>query len=206
MVSEILSTWVACMFVSAACAFLRDVLFGMTSQRIGTRVRQRLFEAVIKKDVSFFDDNRTGDIRKSYASNQVVSRISSDTQVVQDGLSSSVAMFCKHTAVCVGMIIIMFTYSVRLTFFAILMLTPALFSNRIFFQFFRKFNIDYQKGKADMAAIAGESFSNVRVVKAFAEEDGSVKRFKHYNDRVYAFGLKKGYIWGANMFFFSTLR
>lgn len=57
-----------------------------------------------------------------------------------------------------------------------------------------------------MAAIAGESFSNVRVVKAFAEEDGSVKRFKHYNDRVYSLGLKKGYIWGANMFFFSTLR
>jgi ABC-type multidrug transport system fused ATPase/permease subunit len=64
MVDEILLYWVACMFASAICGAIRDVLMGVTSQRLGTQVRQRLFQAIIKKDIAFFDENRIGDIRK----------------------------------------------------------------------------------------------------------------------------------------------
>ena len=70
LLDEIVIWWMACMFTSATCAVLRDVIFGMTSERIGTRIRQRLFESVIQKDVAFFDDNLTGDI---------LSRLQSDT-------------------------------------------------------------------------------------------------------------------------------
>ena len=58
------------MIFSAACAFLRDTLFGVASERLGASLRLKLFAAVIEKDVAFFDENRTGDI---------CSRISSDT-------------------------------------------------------------------------------------------------------------------------------
>jgi len=188
MVDEILLYWVACMFASAICGAIRDVLMGVTSQRLGTQVRQRLFQAIIKKDIAFFDENRIGDI---------LSRIGSDTQVVQDGLTSAVAMFLKNLFVCIGMVIIMFTYSVRLTFFSMLMLTPSLFSNRVLMAIFAKYNMLYQKAKAEMGAIANENFGNIRVVKAFANEINAVKTFEVISQKVYKTGETKGYYWAC---------
>jgi len=57
-------TWVVFMCIGAVSSLIRDTLFGITSERIGLSIRGKLFEAIIRKDVSFYDDNRTGDIRK----------------------------------------------------------------------------------------------------------------------------------------------
>ena len=78
MIDEILWYWMGLMLASGASACVRDVLFGMTSERLGTSLRLTLFKALIKKDVTFYDENQTGDI---------LSRLSNDTQVVQEGLT-----------------------------------------------------------------------------------------------------------------------
>jgi ABC-type bacteriocin/lantibiotic exporter with double-glycine peptidase domain len=52
------------MCIGAVSSFIRDALFGITSERIGRSLRTKLFDALIRKDVAFFDDNRTGDICK----------------------------------------------------------------------------------------------------------------------------------------------
>lgn len=56
--------WIVFMCIGAVSSFIRDSFFGITSERIGRSLRAKLFEAIIKKDVSFYDDNRTGDICK----------------------------------------------------------------------------------------------------------------------------------------------
>ena len=73
-------TWIVFMCIGAVSSLIRDSLFGITSERIGLSLRARLFEAIIRKDVSFYDDNRTGDICKYRFSYLVlVSRLQSDT-------------------------------------------------------------------------------------------------------------------------------
>jgi ABC-type multidrug transport system fused ATPase/permease subunit len=73
----------------------------------------------------------------------VVSRIQSDTQLVQDGLSSSVSAFIKAFCTIVGMVVIMFTYSWKLTLYALLLISPSIFSNRIFMSFYKSYNEAY---------------------------------------------------------------
>ena len=65
-----------------ACTFVQTSLFGLTGERIGNSLRRRLFSSLINKDVEFYDANRTGEL---------LSRISSDTQVVNEGLTTAVA-------------------------------------------------------------------------------------------------------------------
>lgn len=105
----------------------------------------------------------------------LVSRLNSDTQVVQDGLSTAVSMFVKSGCIILGILIVMCLYSVKLTVFAVLLIIPSMFSNRIFMEFFKKYNEEYQKAKGDLGSIAQETVSNVRTVKAFADEAGSIK-------------------------------
>ena len=52
-----------------------------------------------------------------------------------------------------------------------------------------------------MSSSAEESISNMKTVKAFAEERGHVTRFEKSNWDVFEFGRSRAYFWAA--FFFS---
>ena len=101
-----------------ACTFVQTSLFGLTGERIGNSLRRRLFSSLINKDVEFYDANRTGEL---------LSRISSDTQVVNEGLTTAVAQAAKElTKVAVVCVIISF-YSIPLAVICILCLAPSLY-------------------------------------------------------------------------------
>ena len=85
-------------------------------------LRQKLYDTVIRKDISFFDDNRTGDI---------LSRIGSDTQVVSDGLTTSVAQTFRAVTILTGYLVIMFKYSWILTLILIAAMLPNVLATRI---------------------------------------------------------------------------
>jgi len=72
-VNEIIKVWILFLTAGSICTFLNKIIFGYTCELIGTRIRKDLFEKVIRKDVTFFDKVKTGDI---------ISRISSDTQII----------------------------------------------------------------------------------------------------------------------------
>jgi ATP-binding cassette subfamily B (MDR/TAP) protein 9 len=111
---------------SAIASFIRDYIFAYASESLGLSLRQKLYDTVIRKDISFFDDNRTGDI---------LSRIGSDTQVVSDGLTTSVSQTVKSFTVLIGVLIIMFNYSWKLTLICLASNSPLIFFSRISFYF-----------------------------------------------------------------------
>lgn len=72
--------------------------------------------------------------------------------------------------------------------------------------FYRKYNEAYQKSKGEMMAVAQETFANVRTVKAFADEKGSIKSFQKQNAAVYHIGKIKSYVWGGFMFTYKVFQ
>lgn len=65
-----LKLWLIIIAVGAIATMLNAYLFGLTSERLGRALRNRLFKALLKKDVAFYDTCRTGDL---------LSRLNSDT-------------------------------------------------------------------------------------------------------------------------------
>ena len=61
-------TWLAVIVVGSLFAGIRDLLYGISSEKIGLSVRSRFFESIIKKDTGFFDDRKVGDICKLHNS------------------------------------------------------------------------------------------------------------------------------------------
>jgi len=59
--------------VSGAFGGLRASLFNTMSERIAQTLRNDVYSSMIRKDISFFDAHRTGEL---------VSRLNSDTSVV----------------------------------------------------------------------------------------------------------------------------
>ena len=174
--------WGIYILVGAVGSLLNSLVFGVISERIGNSLRKSLFTKLIYLDTAFYDESRTGDL---------LSRLNSDTQIVQDGLSTSVSMFLKNATIMLAVLIIMFTYSWQLTLYSILLLLPNLTVGRAFNSLFYKSNDLHQAAKADLGAVAQESFGNIRTVKAFANEKLQTDIYDDHGITVYRVGIYK---------------
>lgn len=197
-VMGIIKIWVIFLAAGSVCTFINKIIFGYTCEKIGTRIREDLFEKVIRKDVSFFDRTKTGDI---------ISRISSDTLIIQEGLSTQVAMCIQLGIFAVVVLIIMFKMSWLTTLVAMGLLIPGAATGPAYAKKNRDVQKEFQDAKAAANSVAESQISNVRTVKAFAEEKGSLKKFEAKNDIVYEVAVRKANVWGWFMFymkFFTT--
>ena len=114
-VYPLITQWLIIIAISSVCTFLREFIFGVTSQRLGQNLRQKLFNALLRKDVSFYDNIRTG---------EMLSRLGSDTEVVQDGLTTNVSMFFKALVTIIAVVVILFTYHAGLACIIVLCVLP----------------------------------------------------------------------------------
>lgn len=80
-------------------------------------------------------------------------------------------MAVKSTCICLVVFGILFTYHVALTWIILVIILPQILVTRISATFLDSFAVTYQKQKAELSNIGTESLSNIRTVKAFANEE-----------------------------------
>ena len=96
----------AVFFVGSVAGGVRSWLFEYAGQRVVARLRQQVFNAIITQDIKFFDTNRTGEL---------TSRISSDTQVLQNAVTQNLSILVRYLIQILGSVILMFTLEPSLT-------------------------------------------------------------------------------------------
>jgi len=113
---------------SAACVWLRGTTFNTLSAYIARAIRYDLVYFLLHKDIEFFDQNKTGDI---------LSRMSSDVAVIQDGLSSNVSMLVRSLLFIIITLIILFTTSPELTAVTLAGIVPIIAVTACFGRYYR---------------------------------------------------------------------
>ena len=93
-------------FGGSVAGGLRSWLFELAGQRVVARLRLQVFNAIIKQDIEFFDTNRTGEL---------TSRISSDTQVLQNAVTVNLSMLARYLIQIVGSVVFMLSLEPSLT-------------------------------------------------------------------------------------------
>jgi ATP-binding cassette subfamily B (MDR/TAP) protein 10 len=79
-------------------------------------IRTKLFKCAIEKDVTYFEQTKPGEL---------INRISSDTNVIQTGLSQNIPMFVEMGCMIIVKLVIMFQFSIAVTLAAILLIIPG---------------------------------------------------------------------------------
>ena len=153
---------------SSLCVWVRGSTFNIISERIAKYLRYDLFLHLINKDVAFFDEHKTGDI---------LSRISSDTAVIQDGLGTNISMFIRAMIFIVISIAILALLSWKLTLVTVGGIVPIIVVLFVYGIQLKKLTRKQQDKKAELGQISEEAISNIRTVKAFANERNEHKRF-----------------------------
>ena len=99
----------------------------------------------------------------------------------------------------VGVLIIMFKYSWKLTLICLAANSPLIFFTRISFYFTNGWQNELQKAKAVMCSFAEESLSNIRTVKAFADEKQCFAKYNSESIKVYEWANRMAKLWGFFM-------
>lgn len=157
----------------------------MTAQVVGDvvlRLREDVFDATIRHDLSFFDE---------HASGKIVSRVTSDTQ----DFSSVVQLVLDLLSQVLLVVILsvwLFRINVWLTL-ALLGMTPFAVSIALSFRrLARRVTQRARRVTAKINAQIQESISGIVVAKSFRQEAAIYETFRQNNRQAYRVGLQRG--------------
>jgi ABC-type multidrug transport system fused ATPase/permease subunit len=166
--------------LSGLASGVRSYLFNSASERVVARVRSRLFRALCRQDLSFFDANTSGSL---------LSRVSADTESLKDAATTNVSILLRSVANVTVALAMMLATSWRLTLLA-LGITPAVaLCVAHFGRALRQLAKDTRAAAAEASSVAGDTLGAIRAVKAFAREAAEAAHFDAAVDKTLALGI-----------------
>jgi len=139
-----------------------------TGERIIADLRSGLFGRILTLDPVFFAHMRTG---------EVLSRLTTDIQLVDTLLTTSVSYALRNFLTLIGATILLFFVSPKLTAFVLLIVPILIVPLFIFGRQVRKLTVRSQDTFANAVGFAGESVDAIETVQAFGREKSAIARF-----------------------------
>uniref|UniRef100_A0A674BX01 Transporter associated with antigen processing, subunit type a n=1 Tax=Salmo trutta TaxID=8032 RepID=A0A674BX01_SALTR len=154
---------------SAGC---RGGLFMCAINSFTCRMKVKLFGALVKQEIGFFETIKTGDI---------TSRLSTDTTLMGRAVALNVNVLLRTLIKTVGMLSLMMSLSWKLTLL-MLMETPITgLLQSVHDNYYQRLSKEVQDSMARANEAAGETVGGIRTVRSFKTEQHEAGR---YNDRL----------------------
>ena len=136
-------------------------------------IRNQLYRKITSLPLSFFSEERKGDI---------VARMSADVQVVETALTSSVDMLIKSPIAILVCFFTMFILSWKLTIFVLLFIPIAGWIMGSVSRKLKRKSQFVQDQWGEIMTELDETLGGLRVIKAFIAESKMMQRFTRTND------------------------
>ena len=157
-------------------------LFKYWSQRVLTsmrthvvkNIRESLFLKITSLHVGYFHSQRKGDLMSS---------LSNDVNEVENSVVSSVQVIFREPLMIIGYVVLLFSMSVKLTFFTLLVLP---ISGGVIAWISRKLRKEAEVGQGllgEMLSIIEETISGIRIIKAFNAQQYVREKFDQQNNK-----------------------
>ncbi|HRO31783.1 MAG TPA: ABC transporter transmembrane domain-containing protein [Brevundimonas sp.] len=154
-------------FLGVATA-VRYLYVTKTGERVIADVRKALFQQIVSLDPAFFASMRTG---------EVLSRLTTDIQLVDTLLTTSVSYALRNFLTLLGGTALLFVVSPKLTGLVLLAVPLLLGPLFLFGRRVRKLTVASQDRFAGAVGFAGESVDALETVQAFGREQAADSRF-----------------------------
>ena len=137
-------------------------------------IRIEVYEKVLKLPLSFFSDERKGDI---------IARMSSDVGAVENSITSSIDMLIRQPIAIIVCFATMITVSWQLTLFVLIVAPLAGWVMGAVSRKLKSQSATVQNQWGDLLAQLDETLGGLRIIKAFIAEHKMLQRFTDINDR-----------------------
>ena len=172
---------IALFAIRGICRYFYDASIKLAGQKAIQDIRNDLYSSTIKQDMSFFHRNATGDLMSS---------MTNDITTMQEGMSQVVTGLFRDLISFIALLGVIFyrDWQLAIITFVVIPLTayPAQLIGKKIKNSARR-SLDVMGG---IGVTLQESYSGIKVIKAFGLENESVKRF-HQQNSEYLHQLKR---------------
>ncbi|XP_068695391.1 ABC-type oligopeptide transporter ABCB9-like [Montipora foliosa] len=173
---------------TAIATGLRGGLFHLIASRFNMRVNNSLFSSIVRQEIGFFDNTKTGEI---------VSRLTSDTTKMSDQVGLNINVLLRNCVQSIGTCIFMFKLSWKLSIVTLIGLPLVAFISDTFGDYYKKLSTQVQEATAKANEVAAEVVSSMKTVRSFANEDEEIRRFKSRQNDILKLQVKESFLYGG---------
>ncbi|MBQ8094724.1 MAG: ABC transporter ATP-binding protein [Clostridia bacterium] len=165
------------MLICYVSASLLTIIINITmvriSKRVAFRMRQSVFEKLMRLPVGFFDQNQAGDI---------ISRVSYDIDVISTCMSTDIVSILTSVVTVIGSLFMMISISLPLSAVALITIPASVLYTAKMRKITQPRFVKRSKSYGTMNGFVEEMLSGQKTILAYAYEDTVDKRFDDINN------------------------
>ncbi|KAN0011808.1 hypothetical protein ACTFIU_007377 [Dictyostelium citrinum] len=149
--------------------FARYLLFTMAGFSVVTKLKRDLFRSLLTQEVSYFDSNRTGDLKAV---------IASDSSILQNCITVSLSTLVRCSLQLIGGSLILVFLSWKVTLLMVSFLVILLISFLVFKKWIHpKYNYIQEK-LVNIGSIIDDSIGNIKEIRLLNAESKELRSFE----------------------------
>jgi subfamily B ATP-binding cassette protein MsbA len=152
----------------AGFGFAQTYLIAWVGERVVAKLRRQIYEHLLLLSLGFFSGQRVGEI---------VSRLSSDVQVIQSAVTSNLVLLLQQIATFVGVIVIVAIMNWRLMVLMAVAIPGMMLITQLLGRRIRLVARRVQDTLGEASAVVEETVGGIRIVKSFAREEYEMARY-----------------------------
>lgn len=168
--------------VLAVSTAVRFYCVSWLGERITADLRSDVYARVLMQDPQFFETLKTG---------EVLSRLSSDTTLIQSLVGTSISLGMRNTLLFLGSLIMMLYTDLKLAGIIVALLLLVVLPILYFGRRVRKLSRTSQDKLADTGAIASETLNAMQIVQAYGREPLETKKYSDVTDLAFTAAIKR---------------
>ena len=185
--------------MSFVFSFIQGILINKVTAKISKNFRSKLSQKINNLPLSYIDTTPTGD---------VLSRVTNDVDTLGDTLNTSLSYSVTSIATVIGSIIMMFSYSWKLSLVALAIVPISVIVISLIFKSSQKY---FKLQQDELGLINGHSeeiYAGHNVITAYNAEDKVEEKFDKINEKLFSSSYKANILSGLMhpiMNFFGNL-
>ena len=173
------------MVIAAAMAvgtFVRFYMVSWLGERVSADIRKAVFDNIIHLNPGYFELNRSGEI---------MSRLTTDTTLLQTIIGSSMSMALRSSLTLVGGLVLMFITNIQLSLIITAGVPLVLLPILIFGRRVRRLSNLSQDSIASVGSYAGEIIQHIRTVQSHTSESRESAAFGSEVERAFSIARRR---------------
>ncbi len=175
---------IALFAAQAVFGYFQVIIISKVGEGFVRDLRNMLFSHLVDLPVSFFDANRAGDLS---------SRASNDISTIQEMFTNGSHTIVASAINIIGAAFFMFMISVKLSLVTLVLIPLLVAMIMIFGKRVRRYSKGLYEMIGKMSAKVQETASQIRIVKAFSQENRENREFNAVAESSYGYAMKRAY-------------
>lgn len=162
--------------------YARFYLVSWLGERVSADIRKAVFDHLITLHPSYFEENRSGEI---------MSRLTTDTTLLQTVIGSSAAMALRSLLTFIGGLTLLLITNLKLTAFVLVGVPIVLIPIILYGRRVRALSRKSQDTIADVGSHAGEIIQQIKTVQSYTQEASERKAFEGHVEGAFEIARKR---------------